>query len=115
MKSRRVALWLTGPYVVIAAIALFDTLFRGGLSSEDAAGLSLLAHVPAIPASILINLLLDANGLAWLLAPFESGLANIVWISVTFWVLAMAQWWWLLPAIRSRLSMRAGASPVDHK
>lgn len=93
-------------YLLIVGLALFDHFAREHLSNEGAAGLSLLALLPALPLSFLLNWLLEAVGLAKLFAPFETGLANVLWVAAVSWVLALAQWSWgasrVVAAVRAR-------------
>lgn len=92
-------LWLSAIYLVLIGIALFDQFARGGLTNEGAAGLSLLAHLPALPLSFLLNIGLETAGQEWLLAPFSSGLSNVLWLAVSFWALAVLQWSFAVPAV----------------
>lgn len=100
VRIGKLAIGITIAYLILVAVAFFDHLGRKGLSNEGGAGLSLLAHIPAIPASLAVNWGLDAVGLAGLLAPFESGISNVVWVAAIFWALALAQWCWLFPLLR---------------
>ncbi len=105
IRIKKSLLWLSAVYSIIIAIAIFDQIIGGGLSNEGAAGLSLLAHLPALPLSYLLNVGLESAGKGWMLAPFNSGLANVVWIAIGFWGVAALQW---LIVVRFLINNRRG-------
>jgi hypothetical protein len=90
---------ITFTYVAIAAAALFEHLAGGEMSNEGAAGLSLLALLPALPLSAGVYWGVKAVGAASLFVPFNTGLANVLWIAAFSWPLALLQWSWAPPKL----------------
>jgi hypothetical protein len=97
--SRLSAAALTIFYLIIIVQALFDHVTRGRISNEAAAGMTYMAFVPALPVSGLVSWTLEALGASSLIAPFETGLANVAWFAVLSWALALFQWSWTAPRI----------------
>jgi hypothetical protein len=93
-------------YLRIVGVALFDHLTRGAVSNEGAAGLSLLALLPALPLSLIVNWLLEAADRSSLLAPFDTGVANVAWVAFVSWSLATAQWTWAVPKLIAAVHAR---------